>query len=159
MLQATQAHLIMIDRMKEGIEEGILKQQDKIDKTEFMLAITRAKASILKLQSLEYHFMSATYKAEDVVALNKIWDELTTRIQSLRTQLADAQKRLAVYRGLGPAFHDQLAQFRDVQRRLLDAQYMLENFNKINSELEDGAVDMIMAGSHLDCDDGGFVVY
>ncbi|EFJ52963.1 hypothetical protein VOLCADRAFT_102922 [Volvox carteri f. nagariensis] len=161
MLEATKAHLALIDRMKDGIEEGILNKQDKIDKTEFMLAITRAKAAILKLQSLEYHFLSATYKAEDVVALNKIWDELTTRIQSLRTQLSDAQKRLAVFRGLGPAFHDQLAQFRDVQRRLLDAQYMLENFNKINSELEDGAVDMILmgGGSHLDHDDGGFVVY
>lgn len=72
-----------------------------------------------------------------------------------------AQKRLAVYRGLGPAFQDQLVQFREVQRRLLDAQYMLENFNKINSELEDGAVDMMMmmGRSHMDCDDGGFVVY
>ncbi len=57
--------------------------------TEFLLAITRAKAAILKLSSLEYHFLSATYRAEDIVALNKIHQELITRILHLKTQLHD----------------------------------------------------------------------
>ncbi|GLC46641.1 hypothetical protein PLESTB_001762700 [Pleodorina starrii] len=161
-LQATQAHLTMIGRMKTVIEEFILQQQDRIDQIESTQVLMRAKAAILKLQSLEWHFLQHTYKAEDIIALSKIHEELITRIQHRRTQFTEAQKRLAVFRGLGDQFHHQLDQFRDVQRRLLDAQYMLENFNKINSELEDGAVDMMMmgGGSHMPhCDDGGFVVY
>ncbi|GFR50956.1 hypothetical protein Agub_g13276 [Astrephomene gubernaculifera] len=158
-MQATTAYLSMHERMKEAIEEGILQRQDKVDKAEFMISASRVKAAILKLQSLEYHFLAGTYRAEDVVALNKVWEELTTRLQQVRTQLAEAQKRLSVFRGLGPSFHSQLAQYRDVQRRLLDAQYMLENFNKINSELDAGAADMMMGDQHMDCDDGVFGVY
>ena len=47
------------------------------------------------------------------------------------------QKQLSMYRSLGPSFHQQLAEFRHVQQQLLDTQYMLENFKKLNSELQE----------------------
>lgn len=57
-----------------------------------------------------------------------------------------------MYRGLGPGFKDQVAAFRRLHQQLLDAQYMLESFKALNSDLQHGATDM-----QVDGDDGDFM--
>ncbi|KAG2430284.1 hypothetical protein HXX76_010379 [Chlamydomonas incerta] len=151
-LQGTSAHLAMFTRMQEAVEQGILQKQDEIDKEAFLSLVSNTKAHILKLQSLECHFLNATYKPDDVAALGKIHRELSTRLEQVRVELMDAQKRLSVYRGLGPGFKDQVAAFRRLHQQLLDAQYMLESFKALNTDLQHGATDMQMDG-----DDGDFM--
>ncbi|KAG2492328.1 hypothetical protein HYH03_009279 [Edaphochlamys debaryana] len=148
-LQATSAHLRMHELMKDAIERGVLETQDKIDKVDFMFTLGWAKAAISKLQSLEPHFMNAAYKAEDVAALAQVHTELAVRLETLRSEVTDAQKRLSVYRGLGPLFHQQLEAYREVQQKLTDAQYCLRTFSNLESEIGTRPAEYMDTDAHM----------
>lgn len=63
----------------------------------FLSLVSNTKAHILKLQSLECHFLNATYKPDDLAALGKIHRELSSRLEQMRVELADVSE--AVERG------------------------------------------------------------